>query len=607
MSIFSKFFLLVVFVLSLKSGSAQQSAAVDTMKATLASAKTTIEKMRALDNLSRTLMSVDLNEAEVYGKQLIQIAEESRDRDLMIKAYKSNGIRCSYFGMQKDYANRSIEYFTSALEIAKKEKKEIEIGGIQLSIATVYLQIPDKDKALNFVNQAFSIISTLPGDSLKVEAHNTYGKVYLARNDKTLSLRHYLTAMRIADDMQNDTKEEKKAKALLLRNCYVLLSDFYSKIDEYDKAIDYYTKAYKILDEIDEKNIAYQKVIDINALGNLFAAKKNYDIAITYFERSVAMADTLEFATLKIPGYVSLLNQYLNLNEPQKALNYINSKQGSALKEYLRKFGMSGAIDQAYAFIYTELKKYDSAGYYFNAALPFFENGNVNAKNIFYQQLARYYSLKGDNTKAVSYLLKVKELGEELGMLESVMNAAKQLDSLYTLNGNYQLANQYNGIYYLYKDSIETLNKEKELTQLEAADELQRQEKILKEKEEKKRRRNNIQYLAITIGIVVLFIALVVLGMFKVSATTIKMIGFFAFLMFFEFIFLIFKKNIYSITKGEPWKDLLFMIGLAALLLPLHHWLEHKVIKYLTSHNKLTTAGHHIKRRFFGRSKDKEQ
>jgi len=50
----------------------------------------------------------------------------------------------------------------------------------------------------------------------------------------------------------------------------------------------------------------------------------------------------------------------------------------------------------------------------------------------------------------------------------------------------------------------------------------------------------------------------------------------------------------------------LFMIGLAALLLPLHHWMEHKVIKYLTSHNRLTSAGHHIKRRIFGRSKDPE-
>jgi hypothetical protein len=95
--------------------------------------------------------------------------------------------------------------------------------------------------------------------------------------------------------------------------------------------------------------------------------------------------------------------------------------------------------------------------------------------------------------------------------------------------------------------------------------------------------------------------------MFKVSATTIRMIGFFAFLMFFEFIFLIFKKNIYSITRGEPWKDLLFMIGLAAVLLPLHHYLEKNVIRYLTSHNRLTAAGHHIRSRLFRRQKQGEQ
>ena len=87
--------------------------------------------------------------------------------------------------------------------------------------------------------------------------------------------------------------------------------------------------------------------------------------------------------------------------------------------------------------------------------------------------------------------------------------------------------------------------------------------------------------------------------MFKVSVTTIKLVGFFTFLMFFEFIFLIFKKNIYSLTDGEPWKDLAFMILLAAILLPLHHWLEHKVIHYLTTHNRLTASGKGLKDRLF--------
>jgi hypothetical protein len=77
--------------------------------------------------------------------------------------------------------------------------------------------------------------------------------------------------------------------------------------------------------------------------------------------------------------------------------------------------------------------------------------------------------------------------------------------------------------------------------------------------------------------------------------------------MFFEFIFLLFKKNIYSITHGEPLKDLAFMIALAALLVPLHHWLEHKVIKYLTSHNRLTASGKTLLSKVFAGKKDNEK
>ena len=189
-------------------------------------------------------------------------------------------------------------------------------------------------------------------------------------------------------------------------------------------------------------------------------------------------------------------------------------------------------------------------------------------------------------------------------MLEIAMGASKKLDSLYRAKGDFKTSGIYSGLYYQYKDSIDQLNKEKELSQEEADAEQLRKERLDKEQEELKRRKNNIQYMAIIFGIVLLFITLVLLGMFKVSAGLIKAIGFFVFLMLFEFIFLVFKKKIYYYTNGEPWKDLLFMIGLAALLVPLHHWMEHKVLHYLTSHNRLTSAGHKIKKRLFRRTNE---
>lgn len=574
---------------------AQQAAAVDSIKSALEGAKTLEERVHWLDILSRTLMNVDLKEAEEYGNKLILLAEESRDRKLMIKAYNSNGVRCSYFAGSKDYTSRSIEYFNKSLSIARQSRLEEEAGGVLLKLSAIHLNVPDIDKAFDYTNQAFSIISTLKNDSLTAEAYISYGNVFLSKNYKILALRNYLLALRLAEDLKDPE---------LRRKSYTNLATFYSGIKDHDKAIDYSLKAYHELANIQERGVPYQRAVDLNNIGKLYGAKKNYDIAIDYFERSLRLADTLKFPTLRVPAYISILNQYLQMNEPRKALEYFNSASGQGLKDYLMKFGFAGAVDQAYGTIYTQLGKYDSAGFYFDKSNAYFsKEGNDFTKMFRSLQLGYYYGKIDAFDKAIASYLSAKEYGDKLNQLEIVEAAAKYLDTLYTRKGDYQSASKYNSVYYQYKDSIATLNKANELAQVEAADEQLRQARIDKEKLEAKRKRYNIQYMAITIGIAGLFILMVMMGMFKVSATTIKLIGFFTFLMLFEFIFLIFKKNIASITEGEPWKDLLFMIGLAALLLPFHHWVEHKVIHYLTSHNRLTGSGKGLVNRVFRRNR----
>lgn len=585
--------LLFVFLSAYSYAPAQQAAAIDSMKKSLSEAKTLEQKTYWLDILSRTLMNHNLKEADKYGEQLIYLAEESRDRKQMVLAYMSNGTRCSYFATVQDYTQRAIEYFNKALTIARQNNLDDLVGAAYLKLAAIHLAIPDKEKALNYAQQAYPVISSIKNDSLAAELNNTFGHIYLSKNEKTVALRNYLTALRIAENIKNHA---------LIRNCYVYLSSFYSGIEEYDKAIDYLMAAYKKLDDIKEKNVPYQRAIDVNSIGKLYSSKKSHDLAINYFERSIAMADSLKFSNLKVPAYTSLLNQYLRMDQPRKALEYFNSASGQGLKDFLSNFGFSGAIDQAYGVIYTELGQLDSAKFYFERAKPDFEkNPNETTKMYFYAQLGAYHKQAGEYLKSIEYYTRVKEIADHAGQLETAEKAAKHLDTLYRKTGDFQQASIFNSIYYQYKDSIDKLNKQKELSQVEAAEEQYRLKKLEEEKAEKKRRKNNIQYMSITLGIAGLFIMLVVLGMFKVSAKTIRLIGFFGFIMFFEFIFLLFKKNIYSLTDGEPLKDLAFMIALAAILVPLHHWLEHRVIHYLTSHNRLTASGKTLISRVFAR------
>ncbi len=198
MNFYRKTFLLILSFFSFVITYAQEAAAVDSIKNALSKATTAKEKVSLLDELSRTLMNVNPKEADEMGAKLITVAEESRDRKLMFKAYLSNGIRCTYFANQKAYSQKAIEFYNKALELARQNRMEEEVGAAQMYLSGIYLMVPDKDKALSYATQAFSLVSTLDNDSLRAEAHNTYGQVYLAKNENILALRNFLSALRIA-------------------------------------------------------------------------------------------------------------------------------------------------------------------------------------------------------------------------------------------------------------------------------------------------------------------------------------------------------------------------------------------------------------------------
>jgi tetratricopeptide (TPR) repeat protein len=592
-----KLLCLLAFTASLQAAYSQmQPAVIDSFKAQIARAATTREKFDLTGHLSKVLMNVNPPEADKYGKQLIELAEESRDRSLMIRARLINGERYSYLYGRTENIEKAILYYNEGLSMARANKIDTLIVSAFLSLSEVHRYIPNPEKALSFCNQAYSYTGILENDSLTARVHLEYGMVYIAKNEKLLALRNMMSALRIAEELDNPS---------LLRSGYTRLSGFYSQVEDFDKAIDYQVKAQQTLDRIHSGQTPYNRVQDLSRIGDLYAGKKNYDMANVYYERSLNLADSLKFDPLKSLSYRSIVNNYLNSGQPQKALEYFNKNR--ELISYLGRIGFSHFVDQSYGYIYMQLGKYDSAKYYYNKIAPVFEN-DVNATNqySYVYQLGLLHMKTGEIDKSLGYFLKAKEIGDRTGNLEIMRVTAEMLDSVYQRKGDYKESMFFARLNTKYKDSIDKLGEEKDLLAVEATDEQQRQERVAREKEEKKRKRHSIQYLGITIGIAGLFVLLVMMGMFKVSVNTIKAIGFFVFLMFFEFIFLIFKKNIYAITKGEPWKDLLFMIALAALLLPLHHWLEHKVIKYLTSHNRLTAAGHHIRNKLFRRTKEGE-
>jgi tetratricopeptide (TPR) repeat protein len=557
---------------------AQQNPALeDSLKKKLSKAVTSEEKVDILSDLSRIMMNTNIAEADKYGKLLLREAELSRERKLMVKALLVNGERYSYFGSIKDYNQKSIDYYNQALDLAKKNDMDEERAEALLRLSAIYRQVPDLDKSFNYASQASSIISILNNsDSLKVIASNSLGNVYQDKKDRLLALRNYLNALTIAEEM-------KKKSPDLLRNCYYTLCNFYVSIKEYDKAIDYAKKAMDQLQFIEKKEgVKYNRVVDLFSLGNLYLAKNDFDMSQYFYEASIKLADSIKYEPLKMPGYNGLLNQYIREKQPQKALNYFNANP--ILKKYITNFGMGHVIDEAYGVIYSELGRFDSAKYYFEKAKPQYEKiSTPSSKMSFYAEYADFLNKSGDTRGAIDYYAKAKSFAEQTSDLEWQEKIAKQLDSAYAKTGNYKQSYFYNSLSGTLKDSLQKLGEEKDLMQMELKDEELRKARLDKEREEALNRKHNLQYTAIAISIGIVFLLLVLMGAFKVSEATIKIVGFFAFILLFEFIVLLADNRIHEWTGGEPLPVLGIKIVLIAMLLPLHHWLEHKVVSYLAS------------------------
>ncbi len=580
-------FLLIIFFLQGILLYGQQTAVIDSFKKKLAVTTSDTEKIRLLGRISSLLMTTDQRQADSYGKKAIEIAEFTRDRKLMVRAYRNNGTRYSYMAGKKENINLSISYHEKALKLAQESKLEEEQAITLLALSSVYDMIPDADKGLNYTTQAFSIVGNTGRDSLEAECYMSFGDAYLIKDEKLLALKNYFNAVRLAEG--SNRIKDKNSKLALQRRCYTKLRDFFYVIKNYDKSLDYAMQAKNILYLTQEGGEKYNLVNDLNFIATLFTAKKEYELAKSSYNEGLRIVDSLKFDPLRIPGYIGLLNLYIDSKNPAEALQFLNTNE--ELKKYLQRMGFSYVIDQALGVIYNDLNKLDSSGFYFEKARPYFETVVSHGNKLnFFAQYSSYFNKSGQYAKSIESLLLAKNAAEASKNLEWQKMIIERLDSAYQLSGDYKQALYYNSLHQKIKDSLEKLGKEEDLLQLQIADAQQREERLQAEKLTKKQQRDRYQYLAITIGIAVLFVVLVMLGMFRVSTGTIRLIGFFAFLMFFEFIFLLFKKNIYGITEGEPWKDLAFMIGLAAILVPLHHWLEHKVIHYLTSHNRLSIS-----------------
>jgi len=137
------------------------------------------------------------------------------------------------------------------------------------------------------------------------------------------------------------------------------------------------------------------------------------------------------------------------------------------------------------------------------------------------------------------------------------------------------------------RELIFNQNNQNTIQALAFKEQLRSIEDEAKKTEEAQQRKENIQYALIAIGIIVLLTLYLLLSRsFITNTKLIEFSGVVALLIVFEFLNLLLHPFLERVTHHSPVLMLLALVCIAALLVPLHHKVEHWATKKLVEKNK---------------------
>lgn len=203
-----------------------------------------------------------------------------------------------------------------------------------------------------------------------------------------------------------------------------------------------------------------------------------------------------------------------------------------------------------------------------------------------YTKMGDYYSNINRPDSALYYWKKIFVLGPGDAVMQKFSNSRKIADYYYSKGMNDSAA-KYMNYYIIANDS---LNSAAKLTKLQAAkfeEEVNQQEQAKAQQEETEARNHNIQLSFIAIGILTVVILFLLLSnSFIISHRLVGFLSVLVLLVVFEFINLLIHPFLEKITHHSPLLMLLGLVAIAALIIPLHHKLEHWATHKLVEKNK---------------------
>lgn len=363
--------------------------------------------------------------------------------------------------------------------------------------------------------------------------------------------------------------------------CQNLIGNIYWRTGSYDKSLEAFLIALKCIEK-GGTEVSYG--IMLTNIGNVYAALGDYEKSNEYTYRGNALAEKGQAKASIMVNFLNLGDNYFHLRFYDSARSYAGRAYSMALE--LGDMEMAGLAMGNTGQVYSATGEHEIALGYYRKAINILGN-NFNTIEISLG-MAKVFQQQGLPDSALYYGRKSFQEALSLKLTPEVLAASLFMADHYKQYREVDSAYRYLNHVIAAKDSL--FNQEK-TRQIQAMfyEETARQQKLEQAKiEETEERSHNIQYAIIAVGVICFLVVILLLSRSViVNEKWIRFLGVLGLLLLFEFINLLIHPFLGSITHHSPSLMFFALVIIAAFLIPVHHRVEHYILKRLTVKNRI--------------------
>ncbi len=509
---------------------------------------------------------------EHMADSLCQVAinrsETENDKTLMLKSYIGYSENC----LPASYEEAEL-YLKKGLTIAQNKLWE----DYQFLSTIALAQLKAKQGKINEATKiALSSRGYINNDNAKeYQFCLTLGNIYYETTDIQSALDNYNRALEYAYKI-NKNPLIVEANEMLFRFC--VKNHFNTKAEECIESVKEIFKEDKAFSEYDKY---YFKTLEID-----FLANTNPKILLT---KGLALLKALkqkEYNVLESSVYSSLRGSFMNNNDIKSLCTLYCDKEHESQLLHINR-DRPDLYYRIQALIYENNAEIDSAELYWKHSESLITHINHPAYCCnFYIRKGQFYERQQKSILALESYKKAYSYALKSNYLPMAITTTSLLDSLYYKSGDVQNA------YLALKNNKRFIDSNSNLLQQEKIFLIQQnatkklEEIKLSNQTKSEERIFRLQLYVIGFFVLFLIYLLFFLSKRSVSIDYFKMFGYITFIFFFEFIIFLLHNKFHQLTHS-PFLLMLMNVTIIAILLPIHHATEHRVVHYLIKKNRL--------------------